>query len=330
MAPTSVYKTLDGPIAPHMRTSLARLYVDQTIAEALAEIRRSPPEGRIIYFYVTDSADRLKGVVPTRRLLLNSPETKIADIMVKDVVALPATATVLDACEFFTMHRLLAFPVVDAERRLLGAVDVELYTGELSDIERSERSDDFFQVIGVHLVEAQHGSPLAAFRQRFSWLLCNIAGGVLAAFLLGIFRGELEKAVALALFIPVVLALAEGVSIQSVSLALQVLHSRQPTMGTILGRLRREAVTGLLLGAASALVVGAVAFLWLGDLRVVLCLFGAIGGGVVAAAVIGVALANLLRFFRRDPKVAAGPIALAVSDMVTLLVYFNLARWLVA
>ena len=84
---------------------------------------------------------------------------------------------------------------------------------------------------------------------------------------------------ALALFIPVVLALSESVSIQSASLAIQLLHGQQPTMRTILAKLRSEALTGLLLGAASALLVGLAALLWLGEIRVVLALLG----GILAA-----------------------------------------------
>src|SRR5262249_27836420 len=155
-----------------------------------------PPEGRIIYFYVVDREDRLQGVVPTRRLLLSPPERPLADLMVKQVVALPAHATVLDACEFFIQHRFLAFPVVDDERRLLGAVDVELYTEELGALggdDEGHTFDDLFQLIGVHLARAQQTSPVAAFRTRFPWLLCNLGGGILAAFLSGIYEEELSR-----------------------------------------------------------------------------------------------------------------------------------------
>ncbi len=326
---TSVEKRLNDPVALHMRTDYARLHVKQTVGEALATIRKRPPEGRIIYFYVVDDENRLQGVVPTRRLLLNAPEKPIGEIMVREVITIPKFATVLDACEFFIFHRLLAFPVVDEERRLLGVVDVELYTDELSDIDEREGNDELFQLIGVHLTDVQQSSPLAAFRSRFPWLLANIAGGILAAFLSGVFEAELQKAVALALFIPVVLALAESVSIQSVSLALQALRGRNVRMRTILRRLRIEIFTGLFLGVASSLAVATVALLWLGEMRVVLCLLGGIAGGVTCAAVIGVAMPNLLHFFHREPQVAAGPVALASTDMVTLLIYFTLARWLI-
>jgi magnesium transporter len=249
--------------------------------------------------------------------------------MVAKAIAIPVTATVLEACEFFLLHRLLAFPVIDAEKRLLGVVDVDLYTQELADLDRREDTDDLFQLIGVNFRGSQQARPFQAFRSRFPWLVANIVGGIGAALLAGLFEAELAKVVTLALFIPVVLALAESVAIQSVSLSLQMLHGRQPTLGGILRALRAESVTGLLLGAASGAAVALAAWIWLRDVRLVWCLVGGIGGGVACAALIGVAMPSILRLFDREPQVAAGPIALAATDLVTLTIYFSLARWLV-
>src|SRR5208337_1784843 len=327
MLAPDIQRTLDDPITRHMRTEFAQLNIDQTIGDALSAIRTNPPSSRVTYFYVVDDEGRIRGVVPVRRLLLSPLDKRVEEIMVRQVITLSKNATVLDACDFFILHRLLAFPVVDKDRRILGIVDVELYTDELIDLDRTERHNDLFQLIGVHLAEAQQSS-VVAFRRRFPWLLANVAGGILAAFLSGIFQAELEKTVALAIFMPVVLALSESVSIQSVSLAIQLLHGRRPTMQAILGKLRSEAMTGLFLGIASATAVGVVAILWLGRVRVVLALLGAILAGVTCAAVIGTSIPSFLRFFQREPRVAAGPIALASTDIVTLLVYFSLARWL--
>src|SRR5882724_4023240 len=119
---------LNDPVTKHVHQDFTRLAAGQTVGEALAWLPTHPPHERIIYFYVVDESDRLLGVVPTRRLLLSPPEQPLAEIMVRSVIALPADATVLDACEFFIQHRLLALPVVDADRRILGVVDVELYT----------------------------------------------------------------------------------------------------------------------------------------------------------------------------------------------------------
>ncbi len=80
---------------------------------------RKSTVGANYLFLCSDEQNRLQGVVPTRRLLLNAPETLLADIMVREVIVIPSQATILDACEFFALHHLLAFPVVDAERHLL-------------------------------------------------------------------------------------------------------------------------------------------------------------------------------------------------------------------
>ncbi len=321
---------LNDPVAQHVYQDFTRLVVGQTVGAALGWLRQHPPRERIIYFYVVDENDRLLGVVPTRRLLLSPPETPLAEIMVRNVVALPAEATVLDACEFFIQHRLLAFPVVDADRRILGVVDVELYTNELDALGQASKRDEVFQLIGVRAASGQIDSPWAAFRRRFPWLGCNLAAGIMAAILSGVFEQELTKVVALAFFIPVVLNLAESVSSQSVSLALQALHGKRPSWASLLRDLRREFGTGLLLGLGAGAVIALVALMWIDEKRVALCLIGAITGGVAGAAVLGLALPVVLRILRLDPRVAAGPIALAGADIITILLYFNLARWLLA
>src|SRR5712692_11406436 len=112
MAAPLTEANLNDPVTAHLRLDFTKLRADQTVGDALAAVRQQPPEGRVIYFYVTDKDGRLQGVVPTRRLLLNPLDKPIAEIMVREVIAIPGTATVLDACEFFIQHRLLAFPVV--------------------------------------------------------------------------------------------------------------------------------------------------------------------------------------------------------------------------
>src|SRR6516165_6872476 len=117
---------LIDPVTQHMHRDFTQVDLGQTVGEALDCLRRKPPKGRIVYFYVVDAEGLLQGVVPTRRLVLSPLDKPLADIMVRQVIALPAAASVMDACEFFIQHRLLAFPVVDAKRRLLGVVDMQL------------------------------------------------------------------------------------------------------------------------------------------------------------------------------------------------------------
>ena len=315
------------PVTAYMRQDFARLPADQTVGEALDWLRQNPPGGPIVYFYVVDSEGHLQGVVPARYLILSPPEKPLAEVMVQKVIAVPVEATVLDACEFFIQHRLLAFPVVDADRRVIGVVDVGLYTDEIGRLDDADRRDDLFQRVGI-TAGRRPESPLFAFRRRFPWLGCNLAAGILAAFLTGVFQEELNRVVALAYFIPVVLNLAESVSSQSVSLTLQLLSGRSPSWPLLVQKLRAEFATGVMLGLASGSVVALVALTWLGHVRVALALVGGVAGGVTASALLGVALPFLLRLMHLEPRVAAGPVALAGADIITILAYLSLARWL--
>lgn len=328
----AVRKILADLVTRHMRTDPTRLHMGQTVGEALGFVRHNPTAGRVVYFYVVDAEDHLKGVVPTRRLLLSDPAEPIENIMVKRAIAIPDSATVLEACEFFTLHKLLAFPVVTQSGLLIGLVDVDLYTDELGEIAqdesfRRESNDDLFQLIGVHLTEAEQRRPALAFRRRFPWLIANIVGGMLAALLADAY----EDVATLALvtpFIPVVLTLSESVAIQSVSLALLTLHGERVTWRKSIRKVGREMMVGLLLGAGCGLIVGLIALLWKGNWAVGLSLFVGIGGGMIGAAAIGLAMPLVLKLMKCDPQVASGPIALAIADMFTLLLYFNLGRWL--
>jgi magnesium transporter len=324
---TRVRQILGDFVTAHMRPDPTRLRAGQTIGEALDAIAANSGPGRVVYYYVVDEEDRLVGVVPTRRLLHAGRDRPVAEVMVDRVVAIPHTATVLDACEFFILHKLLAFPVIDDDRRLVGVVDIDLYTEELRDIDRRQESDDLFQLIGVHLSEAAQKDPRRAFLGRFPWLICNVVGGMLAAVLADAYQ-DVSTLALVAPFIALVTAMAESVSIQSVSLALLTLHGRAPTWETFARKVGFEVVVGVLLGAACGLLVGLVAFAWKGSARAGLSLFLGIAGGVAAAAVIGLVLPFLLKLLRRDPQVASGPIALTLSDMVILFLYFNLGRWL--
>ena len=150
-----------------------------TVAEALAAIRERGVGERIIYFYVVDDEDRLTGVVPTRRLLSVKLEKTLSEIMIRQVVAIPHAATVLEACEFFLLHKFLAFPVVDEQRRLTGVVEIGLFTDEVFDLAEREQSDAIFEAMGFRLAQVRDASPLRAFRYRFPWLVATIASGSL-------------------------------------------------------------------------------------------------------------------------------------------------------
>jgi magnesium transporter len=319
---------LEKPVSQYMRRDYTALLGDQTVAAALEHLRSVQLAEKIIYFYVVDSERRLVGVVPTRRLLMSASDVRIGQIMVTNVISIPDTMTVLEACEFFVMHRLLAFPIVDGGNRLMGVVDVSLFTDEMFDVSEKQSAQDVFQLIGVRLAMGRRASPFVAFRERFPWLLCNIGGGIACAFLAGMYERFLDSVIVLALFIPVVLALAESVSVQSMTLTLQSLHGQRVSWRKTLRSVGTEFLTSMLLGCASGLVVGIVAWVWKRQPAVAAAIGLSICLAIITACLLGILLPTAVRALRGDPKIAAGPIVLATADVATLLFYFNLAGWI--
>src|SRR5436853_6712886 len=217
-------------VAEHARRDFPLLDADMTIAEALERIRREGVGERVIYFFAVDTDEKLVGVLPTRRLLTATPETRLRDIMVRRVVAIPASATVLDACEFFVLYKFFAFPVIDEHRRVVGVIDVSLFAEEILG-EREEQPspatpvrDDVFEVLGFHLEQIRGASPWRVFRFRFPWLLVTVAAGTICAVLPGAFEATLARSLVVAFFLTMVLGRNESLITQSTSATIMLLR----------------------------------------------------------------------------------------------------------
>src|SRR5580698_7746879 len=182
---------LNQPIAGMAVSDFTALAQDLTVNGALAQIRVHGAAQQIIYFYVVDSEQRLVGVLPTRRLLLAAPDTCLQDIMIKQVVTIPETATVLEACEMFVLHKFLAFPVVRAGRRLVGVINLGMFsqfTEAALGLTEREHVEEVFERIGFHVADVQGASPVKAFRLRMPWLAATLAGGICCALVSGHFE----------------------------------------------------------------------------------------------------------------------------------------------
>ncbi len=308
-----------------VRRDTPLLTESMTVTEALETIRQRPVQQTVIYFYVVDGTNKLIGVLPTRSLLLAQPEEKVADIMIRRVVAIPQNATVLDACEFFVLHKFLAFPVVDAERHVVGTVDINLFNEEVFGIPETERVDDLFQAIGFHIAELNNASPMRAFRLRFPWLLVTITAGTVCAFLARAHEHTLQRSLFVAFFLTLVLALNEAVTVQSMALVIEGMHAGRPSRRWYLNALKREALTAVPIGLASALVVLLVVCVLGGGLWTGSVIAGCIALSICVACLLGLSMPTLLHAAKLDVKIAAGPITLAITDVATLLLYFTLA-----
>lgn len=308
-----------------MNTDYFTLREDLTVAAALDQIRAKTDEPRILYFYVVDAEQHLLGVVSTRNLLTADLNTRLFEIADTRVKSVPQSAEIMDVLTDFVVHKYLAMPVEDEEKRIVGIIDVGVFSDNVSDILERDKADDIFETIGFRLSQIKGASALKAFRYRFPWLIASIMGGLFSALMASRFEDVLAGAIILSFFLTLVLGLGESVSMQSMTLAIQALRVRPPTLKWFLRELAKELGTAVLLGLACGLAVGSTIMLWRGDLRAALVIGGSLVLTLTSACLTGLIIPTLLHALKLDPKIASGPLALTISDLFTIAIYFSLA-----
>ena len=322
-------RNLNDPITDYVRKEITTVRDTETVLEAMTRLRGQELSEQIVYFYVLNDQGQLVGVVPVRRLLMANLTENISSLMLSRLVSVPAKATVLVACELFLFYRYLALPVLDENKKFLGVVDIGLFTDEISALAEQHEIENAFQMIGIHVALGRKVPLWLSFKDRFPWLLVNIVGGLLCALIMAQYESLLEIVILLAMFVPIVLALSESVSMQSMTLTLQGMPEAGERSDELLtSALKRELLVATLIGMASGIIVGGVAFLWQRDWIVAAVIGGAIWLSMITACLLGVAIPSIVRRLKLNPQVAAGPIVLATADVIALLFYFNLPGWL--
>jgi magnesium transporter len=317
---------LSAAVLHGLRSVQTAVNANQTIAEAIDELRSRTIEHPVIYVYALDDDDRLVGQVSMRALLLSSPSARIQDVMTQDTEPVTMHTSFDEALDLFARSKLLALPVVDDDGRLVGAIDVEQYARESLERAEHERVRGVFQTLGLHIEHAAELTSWESYRMRMPWLLCNIAGGMLCALIGSLFTELLQEVVLLAFFLPLVLALSESVSMQSLTLAVgagAVDGEGRAHRASALRRLRTEAVTAVLLSLTSGVLVACASLLWGGGFDGALTMFLSIAIAMVVAALAGGGVPVVLHALRLDPSVAAGPVTLVIADTSTMLLYLG-------
>jgi magnesium transporter len=282
----------------------------ETVFESLARVRNERGCERVVYFYVTDSHDRLVGVAPVRRLLLAQPSTLVAEVMVHPVYSVQESDQFGSALALLVQHRLIALPVVDEDGCLTGVLDVSNATHALADLERREASAELFQTTGV-----RRG------RQRTA-LLTSLAVGLALALIAIVFYPVFRRAAAVAFFIPSVMMVAGNAAMQAVTISLQGVH--------VTRRKRRGDLRGAVwFGALGSAIAGVAVAAWLNLFPLAIAVTISLIIACVAGAALGRLIPRLVHRWRLDLKIPTGPLASAIADIVALSCYLGAAALLV-
>jgi magnesium transporter len=296
-----------------------------TAAEAIQAIHAWKPAVEIVYYlFVVDGHGRLCGVVNLRQLIVAEPSTPIVEIMDPEVISVRVGTDQEDCARLMSRYNLLALPVVDAGNVLMGVITID----DLVDVLEEEATEDIQRLGGTQPLDRPYldTSVFTITRKRIGWLLLLFVTETLTGSVLRHFEHELQSAVALAFFVPLLIGTGGNAGSQTTSTIIRALATGDVGLADALRALWHELRAGLLLGIGMAAIAYARALTWGSTQALALTVSLAILAIVVWANGLGSLLPLLAARLRIDPAIVSGPVMSTLVDATGLFIYFTMAR----
>jgi magnesium transporter len=305
-----------------MQTEFTAVPPVWTVGRTIDYLRETPdlPE-RFWEIYVADSAGRLQGTVALDRLLRTKRPVPIAELIDEELHPVRVTDDQEDVARLFEHYDLVATPVVDEADRLVGVITFD----DIVDVIEQEAEEDIRALGGVGREEELSDPVWFVARGRFNWLLVNLATAFLASSVLGLFEGELQKMVALAVLAPIVASQGGNAATQTMTVVVRALATHELSSANAARLVLREVLVGLVNGLAFAVITGVAAAAWfkVPDLGLVIGL--AMICNLLAGALGGILVPLVLHRFRADPAISSGVFVTTVTDVVGFFSFLGIA-----
>ena len=305
-----------------MQTEFTAVPPVWTVGRTIDYLRETPDlPDRFWEIYVVDPAGRLQGTVALDRLLRTKRPVPIAELIDEELHPVRVTDDQEDVARLFEHYDLVATPVVDGADRLVGVVTFD----DIVDVIEQEAEEDIRALGGVGREEELSDPVLFVARGRFNWLLVNLATAFLASSVLGLFEGELQKMVALAVLAPIVASQGGNAATQTMTVAVRALATHELSSANAARLVLREVLVGLVNGLAFAVITGVAAAAWfkVPDLGVVIGL--AMICNLLAGALGGILVPLALHRFHADPAISSGVFVTTVTDVVGFFSFLGIA-----
>ncbi len=298
-----------------------------TVEQAFEHIRRLAPTKETIYsLYVTDNRHCLTGSVSLRDLVLAQPEQTIGELAKSHVICVHTDTHQEEVARLLQRYDFLALPVVDTENRLVGIITVD----DAIDILEAETTEDIHTLGGIQPGGDRyfHSSILSIVSRRGLWLIIVFLTTILASLIVKAQEQLLQQAIVLVAFIPLLIDTGGDVGCQSSTVVIRGLSTQNLRQYGFFWLIRREAIAGVLLGGILGLGAVIWAYLLQGNLLVALVVGISLLLISVLASILGTILPFLFSFWGLDPALMSAPFITTIADVVGVLIYLFIARWI--
>jgi magnesium transporter len=299
---------------------------EKAISDVLDDLQKNHKKYNgyhVQYFYVTDTENKLVGVLRIHDLLFPPPHTRLSAIMITSPLSVPDTATLTELREFFEEHNLFGAPVVNREGRLVGVVLPQ----SVEEAARKQKTKIFLRLSGIIGGEEFRTMPLfSRSGRRLSWLSLNIILNIIAASVIALYQDTLAAVIALAVFLPMVSDMSGCSGNQAVAVSMRELSLGLVRSKELLWVLAKEAKVGIINGLVLGLLLGGVAYLWKGNPWLGFVVGGALAANTLVSVCLGGLLPLGLKKIKLDPALVSGPLLTTVTDMCGFFFVLSFAK----
>ena len=294
---------------------------DVTAGEAITALQGARDVEMVFYLYVVDERRHLVGVVSLRRLLLVSPDTPLKRIMTTEVYSARVDTDQEEVARQVASYNLLAFPVVDAENKLVGVVTVD----DVIDVIKDEATEDVLRLAGVSAEDGVNLPPIESLRRRVPWLLVNLGTAFVAAYVVSKFQGTIKVVPILAAYMPIVAGMGGNAATQTLAIIVRGMALGELTWTNARQALMKEGLVGLGNGLANGLAAGLIVWgVSRGDWALGLILMLAMIVNMFVAATAGTLIPLGLRALKIDPAIASSIFITTLTDVFGFLTFLGL------
>jgi magnesium transporter len=274
--------------------------------------------------FVVDQQDMLKGVLSLKRLLINNPDVRVADIMSREVVSFRLKDEAADAARAFERYDLLTAPVVDDDNRLQGRIRVDA----IVDYIRHRSDEEMLAQAGLLEEEDLFSGIWRSLKNRWFWLGINLITAFLSTRVIGLFEGTIERIVALASLMPIVAGIGGNTGTQTITLIVRSLALGLISGANVRKLVAKELGIAVLNGTVWGSVIGMVAYGIYRDAELGLVMAMAMMLNLLVAALMGLAIPLVRHHLKLDPAVGASVLLTAITDSMGFFIFLGLATML--
>lgn len=270
--------------------------------------------------FVVDADRKPVGVAPLSRLMRNQRAVMVSDIMSVDLHPIPLAMDQEEVGLMFRQYGLVSAAVVDEDGRLVGVITAN----DVVYIVDEEAEEDLMRLGGVK-GDDFYEAVLTTTRARFPWLLVNLLTVILASVAIGLFESTIQTVVALAILMPIVASMGGNAGTQTLTVAVRALAMKELTSTNARRIIGKEIIVGCFNGLLFAAIMGPIAWLWFGDIKLGGVIAAAMIVNLVAAGLSGILTPIILERFGADPAIASTVVLTAITDVVGFIAFLGFA-----